>query len=464
MMTKYLLLRDNKQTGPYDLEELRVMGLKAYDLVWVEGKSAAWRYPCEVDGLRAFAPVVEEQPFDRFFKKPSQAGSSNSTALPFIAAVPAKTNTEKEKRTIYVTMPAGRSFPVSRETAPVQSIRIQAQPILVTESAHNAGITKKETLSSSNIERPVSPAVAEEKFSQSREDWKSSGEITPRIHKNNVYKIMRPVGVALCVLILLTAGVFIGMSINKNAGNGAGPSLKMAAYQGPAIDHNGTVSVTNASLPTGGNLSVGSSGEKLPASPDSVATIIGKGNRNDRLKTIPAVISLVAAPVKQTSSLGNKSKNSTLLKNKAGLSVIQKTADTEPLPVKDSASMGLSVVNRDALHRSDIQNDKTVIKSNISNQVSVGANKYSIGTFGGISELQLTVSNHSIYPLDLVVVEVQYIQANKKVFRTENLNFRGVGPGAALMLEAPKSARGIKVQYRITFINSKELGLSYSAI
>jgi hypothetical protein len=32
------------------------------------------------------------------------------------------------------------------------------------------------------------------------------------------------------------------------------------------------------------------------------------------------------------------------------------------------------------------------------------------------------------------------------------------------MLEAPKSSRGIKVQYKITTISSKELGLSYSGI
>ena len=67
----YLLLRDNKQSGPYSLDELKVKGLKAYDLVWVEGRSAAWRYPSEIEELKAFAPVVEEQPFDRFFNKPA---------------------------------------------------------------------------------------------------------------------------------------------------------------------------------------------------------------------------------------------------------------------------------------------------------------------------------------------------------------------------------------------------------
>jgi len=103
-------------------------------------------------------------------------------------------------------------------------------------------------------------------------------------------------------------------------------------------------------------------------------------------------------------------------------------------------------------------------KANIASQVSVGANGYTVGTFGGINDLQVTVSNRSTYPLDLVVVEVQYIQANKKIYKTENLYFRGIGAGSALMQEAPKSSRGIKVSYKITMINSKELGLSYSGI
>ena len=96
--------------------------------------------------------------------------------------------------------------------------------------------------------------------------------------------------------------------------------------------------------------------------------------------------------------------------------------------------------------------------------VSVSASKYHVGTFGGISEVQLTVSNKSTYPLDLVTVEVQYIQANKKIFKTENVYFRNIRAGEAMMLEAPESQRGIKVQYKISIINSKEASISYSGV
>ncbi|MBS1738512.1 MAG: DUF4339 domain-containing protein [Bacteroidetes bacterium] len=55
-MKAYLLLRNNKQTGPYSLEELQEMELKPFDLVWIERKSSAWRYPSEIKDLEAYIP------------------------------------------------------------------------------------------------------------------------------------------------------------------------------------------------------------------------------------------------------------------------------------------------------------------------------------------------------------------------------------------------------------------------
>jgi hypothetical protein len=53
----FRLLRNNKETGPFSLEELLQHSLKPYDLVWVEGKCAGWRYPSELEILK---PYLEE--------------------------------------------------------------------------------------------------------------------------------------------------------------------------------------------------------------------------------------------------------------------------------------------------------------------------------------------------------------------------------------------------------------------
>lgn len=60
MQKPYLLLRNNQQTGPYSLEEIIQLNLKPFDLVWVEGRSAAWRYPGEIEPLKAFVPAVPQ--------------------------------------------------------------------------------------------------------------------------------------------------------------------------------------------------------------------------------------------------------------------------------------------------------------------------------------------------------------------------------------------------------------------
>lgn len=59
-MKEYLLLRNNKQSGPYSAEDLRSLGLRALDLVWVEKKSSCWRYPSEIRELAPFVPPLEE--------------------------------------------------------------------------------------------------------------------------------------------------------------------------------------------------------------------------------------------------------------------------------------------------------------------------------------------------------------------------------------------------------------------
>jgi hypothetical protein len=452
----YLLLRNNKQSGPYSLDELKTMGLKAYDLVWVDGRSAAWRYPCEVEELSAFAPAVEEQPFDRFYKKASPAKSAVTAAaniekntLPVIsdpaytsiqhtsAPYNGESSTVPGRRIIYVTMPAGKGPAVLREsTAQRESTRNNGGTSII--PAVPARAAEPRPIDIQFVDPPPrKTAEPVEKLSQFQEDWKNTVELAPPAHKRTRRRVLQPLLVLVCILALLAAGIFIGLSINKDS---LGFRQKIAARD--ALKENGR---TSQQLPA----AVTTSPAPVPTG-QSLSTI-------DSVKASPAKVQ----PPRQTPPRE---------KTPAGSNRVQAVPVTS---AHDSAaaSMAIPVIHREAVHRTDLPAadkgdnvDKEVIRSNIANLVSVGANGYTVGTFGGISDLQLTVSNRSVYPLDLVVVEVQYIQANKKTFKTENLYFRGIGPGSALMQEAPKSARGIKVQYKIILVNSKELGLSYSGI
>jgi hypothetical protein len=80
-MSTYLLLRNNKETGPFTIEEIRELSLKSYDLVWTVGKSAAWRYPGEIPEFRSFAPAVPEQAQDIPGKKKASESMSSDAVL-----------------------------------------------------------------------------------------------------------------------------------------------------------------------------------------------------------------------------------------------------------------------------------------------------------------------------------------------------------------------------------------------
>ncbi|HVU57526.1 MAG TPA: hypothetical protein VHD83_20825 [Puia sp.] len=459
-MTNYLLLRDNKQSGPYTFDELKEKGLKAYDLVWIEGKSAAWRYPCEIQELSPFAPQVEEQPFDRFYKKPAQTSndrpsdnepsvrSSNDNNNASVTPAPVRTapngavaatiltgdassSTIPGRRIIYVTLPAGRTAPMS--TPPAREIK-DPQPREPREPQRELPIKEP-------APTPVPVGTFEDNPSQYNEAWKTSVEITPRPDRRSSFRLGQTLMVGLTVLALLVAGIFIGLSLNRDS---------LGIFKHLSIDNGKDKPATTTNHPSQ-PLAVNT----LPVMPASAKEgTPDKDSLGSSLeKAQPTATSMSSVTPSRTSK-------------ERSASTTQKTPTVAPAP-RDSSLQALPAVHRESSHRADLTTDKVdkdAVRNNLSNLVSIGSSGYSVGTFGGISGLQLTVSNRSIYPLDLVVVEVQYIQANKKVFKTENLYFRDIAPGSALMQEAPKSSRGIKVQYKITLVNSKELGLSYSAL
>ena len=440
-MATYLLLRDNKQNGPYTFDEIKAKGLKAYDLVWVEGKSAAWRYPGEVEELKPFAPAVVEQPYDRFFKRPSQ---ENKIAEPLKPNKPLENIkqaqvSEKEiinlsypqaslqvgKRNIYVTLPAAKNSAINKEVF-TEKEPIKKEPVIINEA-------------NANYNNPVAQStllVAEQKnlsLSQQPSNKKINEKIIPAKSFalpdgfKNIFLL------AAVVIALISGGIFIGLSINKNS------SVLLAKNN-------------NANEPTTNQQNI--IPVSTPVTDQKQNEIVTDNNKNIQPENLPAD--------KKTGTIIEMKK---IAVPKEKSEIVQNALPAQ-LSNNDSvknASLIIPATHREATHRTDALTDKDAVKNTLVNMVSLSANKYNVGTFGGISDLQITVNNRSAHQLDLVIVEVEYLQANKKVFKTENIYYHNINAGEAVMLEAPKSARGVKVQSKITVINTKEPGLSYSA-
>jgi len=140
-MNKYLLLRDNKQSGPYTADELATKGLKAYDLIWQEGKSAAWRYPSEINELKSFAPVVEEQPYDRFYKKPSANDNAEKPVNGFTTNIQEQVPIKQVAATNFTSTSSGKisvTLPGNNRTTFVPSVKQAAAAVPVTAKVNES--------------------------------------------------------------------------------------------------------------------------------------------------------------------------------------------------------------------------------------------------------------------------------------------------------------------------------------
>ncbi|HEX6333080.1 MAG TPA: hypothetical protein VFZ78_02575, partial [Flavisolibacter sp.] len=80
-MKKFLLLRNNRESGPFTMEELRQQGLQPLDLVWIENVSVLWKYPSEIDELK---DLVQEVPLPRMESK-RKPPSSNRNPVVFVS-------------------------------------------------------------------------------------------------------------------------------------------------------------------------------------------------------------------------------------------------------------------------------------------------------------------------------------------------------------------------------------------
>lgn len=101
MQKVYLLLRQNQQTGPFSLDELLRFHLTPYDLIWIEGRSAGWYYPQEIEALQPHLNFLTETP--------------TKAVETFVAPAVANLTEPTTPKKIFVSMPAQSAKPEAKQ-------------------------------------------------------------------------------------------------------------------------------------------------------------------------------------------------------------------------------------------------------------------------------------------------------------------------------------------------------------
>lgn len=84
--------------------------------------------------------------------------------------------------------------------------------------------------------------------------------------------------------------------------------------------------------------------------------------------------------------------------------------------------------------------------------LSLSANQYKVGLLGGISNLELSVSNATSIAVEKAVVEVEYLKPNGKVTSSQTVTVNGITPGSSKKVTVPDHGRGVSVRYRVVNI------------
>ena len=467
-MDTYLLLRSNKQSGPYSLQQLVSSGLKPYDLVWVEGRSAAWRYPSEVEGLKAYAPATEEQPYDRFYKKKEEKPQEKEIARPvqpqqevYVAPkeetyVPPKEEVyvlpEENKpilhevertlttsRKVFVAMPENhipkkQPQPVIVKAPPIieeKPLVVEKKPVIVEEKKVEPNpiqtehwslpkepvLPKKESIIKAYPVTLKEEPTLNEKYSESLDDIKKRYTETYLSRK----KKSKWTSTHTSVLQVFGGAIFFCFLVvvaYKNFGEEDKPQSKTTIIQPDKRAINtGTATTTSTAIP--------------PVVPEAKISSTKKTQTRKEDANIPAE-SLVT--------------NSTHRKKEEVIRENEEVIASEKKAVMAKAT-------------EETKSNETKPKTkpiNINRLVNVKANNYKQRAFGGVMNLELTVNNDSKFELDKVIVELQYLKPSEQPIKTETVVFSSIEANGSKTLKIPDYLRGIKVAYRVLEIESSQ--------
>ncbi|MFZ9387867.1 MAG: hypothetical protein ACO25B_08285 [Chitinophagaceae bacterium] len=354
MMT-YILLRNNKESGPFLLEELVDTGLRPDDLVWVEGQSVCWLRAPEIPELRFHVgkpPVL----------KPVSAPETD---------VRAKDQPENVK-------------PVNGSGAlPKKMIKTTSQ----TQDISFDSIGKGTQVNRSSLPGPIIYFPV---------------HVIPALQKYAVYAV------------ILVFGLMAGFLLRQKSSKSRAPVLITSAeqYPEPPVESPAGQEEDPDSILL----------SPVTESPEAINAVEKPDNTKETASTIP----------------GKKTRNK------------ENPPPTQKLPAKTMDKLpGAGLREKET---TGAVNKTAPALPDLNAQVKITSNDYSVGSFGGIKNLELTVSNASAFTLSKVIVDLDYLKPRDEWIRTEKIIFHSVAPGGSQTIAVPKSSRGVNIRFRIAHI------------
>jgi hypothetical protein len=466
-MNSYILLRNKIESKPMSLEELQATGLRAGDLIWVECQSWDWQRPEEIPELKMLlegktppvialkSPVSTKEPI-----KPAGNLSSKGEIKPKTKLKVAQTifpdeqafNIPEKKETPAVVPDIETNMEVHAQSEPI--VPITEAPLKVTVPDIDADMYKYGGISAATSSIKEDPVVA-----------KQDDQPLPKEEVNKTNKVKQDEEVTINTKYSRSLDEIKEMYVKNLAEQGRlgktrkviglpGNIKKIAVYVGFAAVGAIVMLLLRNTGSTKNITSVPQIQSQATKPADQVAGAEEPVILTEQPDPSIAVVNNDPAPA--TAGQGRE------------MVINDPPARDEKIfsePVSPAAAERKPATREEKLKEDDNESkqpatekprEKIKITSDLSSMVSVKANDYVTGSFGGIRNLEMTVQNDSKWLLDEVTVELKYLNLDNIIVNTDRITFRSVQPGEPETIAVKKSRRGLKVKYRIVKIESRE--------
>jgi len=477
-MKTYLLLRNNKESGPYTAEELISKGLKAYDLVWIEGRSTAWRYPSEVEDLKEYAPTVEEQPFDRFYKKNTPAQKTETV----IAEQPVA----RKEKPRYRIAAAWKKIEATPEPVTAAKEPVPASKTATPENAPSwkdaYSEWKNEVPAAKTLETP-SPVLKKEtveletKYSRSLDEIKEryvENILKPKTQKGfSLSANAKQFGEVALIVLVLAFGLWMVFKPESKAENNSLTAKSNEVKQQPKPVADEQAAEEDQNTEQGNEITTIQEEKPLnkaavkPAE-KSTPVYVTVDKKTAKTGSVTKQQELQSLPVRYASekTTGQKFQKPGNIRPVAGVrnsvkrdaGIVQTSpanTTTPPLPTTtDDQKQAVANTATPAI----IKNAST--KKTVDELVRVEQmSKYA----GVVQDVKLNVQNMTGSTLDLVVVDLKYYDKKGFYKKGETLYIKNLPANRDVIIKAPDDLAASNVTYKVGLVSSAQNGISMVA-
>jgi hypothetical protein len=449
MQKVYSLLRNNQQTGPYSLDEILQLNLKPFDLVWVEGRSAAWRYPSEIETLKPYVAEVPrpQTPFEPVSTADMEKNIEDKAREPKID-LPKK---------VFVSMPPkAPQVPSQIYQGPREHLASHDQYLPKPEQQTPFKEAIEEKNLHTNYVRPLDEV--EEDYTK----WVYQKKTTK---KSGLAK--KDLAIAAVALGVIVAGYFI---LSKPGIVQAGPSTEPAkALVMPeqpiekVTDENGkeTKEQTReekrvektAKLITPSSREKPKSGLPLPstAGKEMEGTVPVNENVQDKL---PVETAPPKPEPKQETAKKEKKKLGEVIKGIFSKKDKKETAQKEEPVLEEPKPAN----NRQATRRAENETENGEESGSgavLADMIDISSNAPA-NWMMGISGLKVTVRNRNNVVIKTAAVQVLYLDENNSVLDKKTVYFNNIPAKGKLTLPAPDHKFADHVDFKLAAVTAKE--------